>query len=330
MRLQPARTRSSGRRLRVCVLLWGLALAGYAQLPAFPGAEGHGAAAAGGRGGDVYCVTNLNDSGPGSLREGIGSATGPRTILFKVSGNIRLLSTLAVSKPRITIAGQTAPGDGICLQDYLLYLEADDLVVRHIRSRLGIDALQNTDAIWIAGRSRVILDHCSASWSVDETLSATRKAKEVTVQWCFITESLNHPIATQESHGYGSLLDPGVNARYSFHHNLYAHHQSRSPRPGSEDAKVLRLDFRNNVVYNWGRRAGYSGGTDEFVEMNADGRIRLVVSGDVGPDYHFQTSSDLALWQTAFVAESPRLPFEWTDPESMAGESRFYRLVLGP
>jgi pectate lyase len=273
------------------VFSWWLLLLGLlpvqAQLPAFPGAEGQGATAAGGRGGDVYYVTNLNDNGPGSLREAITSATNSRSILFSVSGNIRLLSTLALEKPRLTIAGQTAPGDGICLQDYLLYVAADDVVVRHIRARLGTNALQDADAIWIAGGSRIILDHCSASWSTDETLSATRTARNVTVQWCYITESLNNALPGKGSHGYASLLTPGVNTTYSLHHNLYAHHRSRSPRPGSEAGKNLRLDFRNNVVYNWGNRAGYSGSTDAFVEMNYVGNY-LIKGPSSSYDYAFQ------------------------------------------
>jgi len=240
----------------VCLFFCLFGFRARSQISAFPGAEGYGANASGGRGGDVYYVTNLNDSGSGSLREGINAATNSRTIPFKVSGNINLLSGLNVNQPRITIAGQTAPGDGVCLQNYPIYLQADDLIIRHIRTRLGTNAQQEADSMWINNGHRIIVDHCSASWSVDETLSATDTAKDLTVQWTYITESLNNSIHSKGEHGYGSLISPTANANYSFHHNLYAHHRSRSPRPGSSNGKVLRFDFRKNVIYNWGNRAG--------------------------------------------------------------------------
>jgi pectate lyase len=265
------------------------AIPGHA-LPAFPGAEGFGANALGGRGGDVYLVTNLNDSGPGSLRSGISSASGPRTIVFKVSGNIRLASNLNINRPRLTIAGQTAPGGGICVQNYSLVINASDIVLRHLRTRLGTNALQESDSLWISGGTNIIVDHCSASWSVDETLSATDAAQNVTVQWCYISESLNNSIHSKGRHGYGSLVTPGVTTGYTWHHNLYAHHYSRNPRPGSGNGAVLRFDFRNNVIYNWRDRAGYSGGLAEFVEMNYDANYLLDgPSGDY--DYAFQGGS---------------------------------------
>src|ERR1041385_2406942 len=126
-------------------------------LPAFPGAEGFGANATGGRGGDVYYVTNLEDTGPGSLRHGIASARGPRTILFKVSGNLKLRDSLNVNKPNITIAGQTAPGDGICFQDYTFGIHASDVIVRHVRSRLGTNARVEDDAIGINAGTNIIV-----------------------------------------------------------------------------------------------------------------------------------------------------------------------------
>jgi pectate lyase len=260
--------RKGARALALAVLL----CAGCAHgVPAFPGAEGFGANALGGRGGDVYYVTNLEDDGQGSLRHGIDSARGPRTVLFNVSGTIRLRSRLEIDKPRITIAGQTAPGDGICLADYPLIINADDIVIRHIRSRLGTRAGQEEDSITISGGSNIILDHCSASWSVDETLSVVGRAQHVTVQWCYITESLADSIHTKGAHGYASLIRPRQDASYTFHHNLFAHHTSRSPRPGTYGGKLLRLDFVNNVIYNWGSRAGYNNFPEERVEMNYAG-----------------------------------------------------------
>ncbi len=238
-------------------------------LPAFPGAEGAGMNTLGGRGGDLYFVTNLNDSGAGSLRDAISTApsTG-RTILFRTSGTIPLNSTLTVNKPRITIAGQSAPGGGICLKNYTLRAGADDVIIRHLRSRLGTDANREDDAITVTGGINVMIDHCSASWSVDEVLSVTNASDNVTVQWSMISEALDNSIHSKGPHGFGSLLACHVPARYSFHHNLYAHNKSRNPRPGSDFGAILNLDFRNNVIYNWGYFCGYSGGADEDVEMN--------------------------------------------------------------
>ncbi|MDW7979851.1 MAG: hypothetical protein RMH97_04720, partial [Verrucomicrobiales bacterium] len=240
----------------------------FAQVPAFPGAEGFGARALGGRGGDVYYVTNLDDDGPGSLRYGITSATGPRTILFRVSGNIRLKSNLVVDRPRITVAGQTAPGDGICIRDGTLSIAADDVIVRHLRCRLGTNNLVQDDALNVLAGRNIIIDHCSASWSVDEVLSVVGRAENVTVQWCFITESLNRSIHAKGAHGFGSLIRSRANAFNTFHHNLFAHNNSRNPRPGTyASTYVQRLDFRNNVIYNWGGKAGYDD-TIDAVELN--------------------------------------------------------------
>jgi hypothetical protein len=248
-----------------------------AQTLAFPGAEGAGAFAVGGRGGDVYYVTTLADSGAGSLRTGISTApTAGRTILFKVSGNIQLRSTLTVNRPRITIAGQTAPGDGICFQNYSFNLAANDLIIRHLRTRLGTNALQEADAMWINAGTNLIVDHLSASWSVDETLSVSRSVANLTVQNCFITESLQNSIHSKGAHGYGGLISSAASVTFSFLRNLYAHHDSRSPRVGSDSqAGTLRLDFRNNVIYGWGFRTGYTGGTDENTEINYVGNYLL-------------------------------------------------------
>ncbi len=262
---------------------------------AFPGAEGAGANARGGRGGDVYYVTSLYDytssTDPnrfGTLRYGISSATGPRTILFKVSGYIDLRARLAINKSNLTIAGQTAPGNGICLRNYDVTISANDVVVRHLRVRLGTNALQEADSIWITGGQRIMLDHCSVSWSVDETLSASTDPRDLTVQWCFITESLNNSIHSKGAHGYGSIISANQLTTYSWHHNLYAHHNSRSPRAGSGVSNLQwTLDFRNNVIYNWGNRAGYSGGETEFVRMNYVANA-LVAGPNKAYNYAFQ------------------------------------------
>lgn len=240
------------------------------SLIAFPGAEGAGAYASGGRGGDVYYVTTLADTGAGSLRNGIsGAPAGGRTILFKVSGNIQLNSTLTVNKPNITVAGQTAPGDGICIQDESFNIAANNVIVRHMRTRLGTNNLAEADGMWINSGTNIIVDHVSASWSVDETLSTSRAVANLTVQNCIISESLKKSIHVKGEHGYGGIISAEANATFTYHHNLYAHNSSRNPRVGSDSqAGTLRLDFRNNVVYDWGFYAGYSGDATENVEMN--------------------------------------------------------------
>lgn len=235
---------------------------------AFPGAEGFGCHATGGRGGEVYFVTNLDDDGPGSLRYGIMKAREPRTILFNVAGNIRLESGLSVSRPNLTIAGQSAPGDGICIRDCGVNLSADDLIVRHLRFRLGTNGVEQEDALTITRGNNIIVDHCSASWSIDETLSAAGRANNLTVQWCYITESLNQSLHSKGAHGYGSLIRARADVEYTFHHNLYAHHSSRVPRPGSYRDGSLLFDFRSNLLYDWGHKAGYNNYDYERVRMN--------------------------------------------------------------
>ncbi|MHC4646644.1 MAG: pectate lyase family protein [Planctomycetota bacterium] len=242
---------------------------------AFPSAEGAGCFAKGGRGGCVIEVTNLNDSGPGSLRSAI-EVNEPRIVVFRLSGTIELHSVLNITNSRITIAGQSAPGDGICVKDYGLTISADDVVVRYMRFRPGDNEGKQGDAISILAGKNIIIDHCSTSWAVDETLSATTSGQlaNVTVQWCIISESLNCSVHPKGCHGYGSLIYGGWGNHYSFHHNLYAHHKGRSPRPGNKnshekDPKGFTLDFRNNVIYNWkGNYAGYNDHTDSITEMN--------------------------------------------------------------
>lgn len=262
-----------------------------AQMIAFPGAEGFGAFSQGGRGGDVYTVTNLNDSGAGSFRYGIQTANGPRTIVFAVSGLIKLKSTLKVDKNYITIAGQTAPGDGICLRDAAFEIKANHVIVRYIRSRLGDEAGREADAISITRGYNVILDHCSASWSVDECFSCSTGDKNridsVTVQWSIISEALNNSIHSKGSHSYGALIRGCYGAKYSYHHNLFAHNRSRNPRPGNyddnnhtKDTLGLQFDFRNNVMYNWdGSKPGYDADKVSICRYNYVGNY-----GKPGPD----------------------------------------------
>ena len=220
-------------------------------LPAFPQAEGWGAYAKGGRGGKVIFVENLNDDGPGSLRGAVQDPD-PRIVLFRVSGTIELKSDLRIRHPYITIAGQTAPGDGICLKNFPLKItQTHDVIVRELRVRPGIEWLpegKSSDAIAVEHSRNVIIDHCSASWSTDEIINTNNLNANITIQWCLFAESLNDSVQQRE-HGYAATLG-GV--RSSFHHNLLAHNKGRNPSIGGGDRnRRSELDIRNNVVYNW-------------------------------------------------------------------------------
>jgi hypothetical protein len=263
-----------GARALACALLFGLTTAAVQPKLAFKGAEGAGRFAAGGRGGKVIHVSNLNDNGPGSLRAAI-EADYPRIVKFDVAGTIRLKSPLVIRNSRITITGEDAPGAGIALADNGLIVSADDVIIRYIRSRLGDVSRVESDAISIASGRRIILDHVSASWSVDETLSVSARYNDpdsgiydVTVQWSIISESLRKSSHTKGDHGYGSLIRGGRGSRFSFHHNLWAHHVARMPRPGNysaiaDDPVGPMIEFVGNVFYNWGgKAAGYNADTN--------------------------------------------------------------------
>ena len=220
-----------------------------AQL-AFPEAEGFGRFSQGGRGGQVLFVTNLNDEGPGSLRAAV-EAEGPRIVLFNVSGTIELQSTLRILNPRITIAGQSAPGDGICLKRFPLNISADDAVVRYLRVRLGDEAGKLVDGIDISNAENVIVDHCSVSWTLDEGVNTYHGSKNITIQWCLISEAL-HDSPLRNGHGFAASLG-GMNS--SYHHNLLANNAGRNPSIAGEASNpTIDLDFRNNVIFNWQKR----------------------------------------------------------------------------
>lgn len=241
---------------------------------AFPTAEGYGRFASGGRGGRVIHVTNLNDAGPGSLREAVQSS-GPRTVVFDVSGLITLESKLIIRKTNgdLTIAGQTAPGKGICLRKYNFgMLGATNVIIRYVRVRPGNLSGETLDGMGMASSDNCIIDHCSISWTLDEAFSS-RGAKNITLQRTLISEALNaaghkkYPPGTQ--HGYAASIGGDIG---SFHHNLLAHNAGRNwslagglSKPKNEYAG--RLDLRNNVVYNWKSRTT-DGGAHEVNFVN--------------------------------------------------------------
>ncbi|TDH18422.1 pectate lyase [Segetibacter sp. 3557_3] len=231
------------------------------QLPAFPGAEGYGAYTPGGRGGKVYIVTSLQDSGKGTFREAC-EADGPRIVVFNVSGIIDLKSPLVITKPYITIAGQTAPGDGICLKRRELNIFTHDVIVRYIRSRPGDISGAEMDAISVGKDAHdVIVDHCSANWSVDECLSPSGAIYNVTVQWCLIGQSLQKSVHQKGAHGFGSLVR-GIGG-ITLHHNLWINNTARNPRLGDNynEPPWPTIDVRNNVMYNWEQMcSGMTGG----------------------------------------------------------------------
>lgn len=258
------------KRLAVVLAAYMVAGLGHAEpaaerLPAFAGAEGYGAFTPGGRGGKVLFVTNLGDCDPGkdkaipgSLRAAI-EAKGPRIVVFRVAGTIALKAKLAVREPYLTLAGQSAPGNGVCVKDHMAHVVTHDVIVRHLRFRPGDEMKKSLDALWLTNAENVIVDHCSTSWGNDEVLSVTRDSKNVTVQWCIIAEALHNSHHEKGRHGFGSII-AGYDGGITFHHNLYAHNSSRNPRPGGyPDKPGPIVDLRNNVIYNWGHAAGYNG-----------------------------------------------------------------------
>ncbi len=226
-----------------------------AQLIAFPGAQGFGKYTSGGRGGNVIYVTSLDDTNtPGTFRWAINQ-NGPRIIMFKVSGTINLTSNLSVYNGDLTIAGQSAPGDGICIKGYPFYVGADNVIIRYMRFRMGDEHEAEADALGGRQHKNIIIDHCSVSWSIDEACSIYENIN-TTVQWTLVSESLRLSGHVKGPHGYGGIWG-GWNA--SFHHNLMAHHDSREPRFGTNPYVVGKdtVDYRNNVLYNWSGNGCY-------------------------------------------------------------------------
>lgn len=239
------------------------------KVPAFPGAEGAGALTPGGRGGKVYEITTLTDGGPGSLREAL-AASGPRMVVFRISGIITLTNRLPINQPFVTIAGQTAPGDGICIRGETTEINTHDVILRYLRFRRG-DLKRRDDALGGNPVSRVIVDHCSCSWGLDENLSLYRHidktlagedeklpAERLTIQWCISSEALD-----LNNHAFGGTWG----GRYgSFHHNLFACNTGRNPSIGWGD----HFDFRNNVLFNWRHRTIDGGDESSWVNIVAN------------------------------------------------------------
>jgi pectate lyase len=244
---------------------------------AFPGAEGFGKFSTGGRGGKVVVVNNLNDKGPGSFREAVQMNV-PRIVVFAVSGTIHLESKLNI-KSNVTVAGQTAPGDGICLADFPVVLNGDNIIVRYMRFRMGdknqkggmVDGNGGDDAFGGLGRKNIIIDHCSISWSTDEVFSVYA-GDSTTLQWNLISEPLNYSYHFEtgdkdfEHHGFGGIWG---GRHTSAHHNLFAHCANRTPRfDGERNIPNEFVDYRNNVIYNWGSNNVYAGEGGDYNIIN--------------------------------------------------------------
>ena len=230
------------------------AFAAPAQL-AFPTAEGYGRFATGGRGGDVYQVTQLGDAGEGSLRAGIETAEGPRTIVFTVSGTIQLKKPLRVENHHgLTIAGQTAPGDGITLRDQTFQIkDSSNIIVRFLRFRLGDESKTSGDTINISHADNVILDHVTATWGVDGTMD-TDQLSNFTLQWSLFGEALHESTHHKGAHAMLMSLRK-TSGKVSIHHNLLFSSRNRHPTlggdPNQPNGVRALFDFRNNVIYNW-------------------------------------------------------------------------------
>lgn len=246
---------------------------------AFPSAEGYGKYATGGRGGKVMIVSNLNDSGEGSFRIAASSKE-KRIIVFETSGTIHLNSPLEIYG-NVTIAGQTAPGDGICLADQPVKIKGNNTIIRYLRFRMGdkyqslagmVDGSGGDDALSGTRNKHLIIDHCSISWSTDEVMSIYG-GDSSTLQWNLISEPLNYSYHFEkgdtdwEKHGYGGIWG---GAHLSAHHNLFAHCVSRNPRfNGARLGSTAEfVDFRNNVIYNWQKKSTYGGESGTYNMVN--------------------------------------------------------------
>ena len=230
------------------------------SLRAFPGAEGFGAEAVGGRGGRVIEVTNLNNSGPGSLRAALG-ASGPRIIVFRIGGTIILLERIRIVHPYVTIAGQTAPGGGITLRNdpsnihVPLEVDTHNVIIRYMRFRPGPSRQlsDNVDAITVDSGYNIILDHISASWATDENVEAWAASHDITIQWSIVSEALLNSTHIKGAHSKGLFISGEGSYNISVHHNLLAHNYDRNPEVNTGGV----VDIVNNVIYNYGGKAAF-------------------------------------------------------------------------
>lgn len=242
----------------------------YGEVIAFPGAEGYGRNASGGRGGEIYHVTNLNDDGEGSLRDAVSKPN--RTIIFDVAGVINLQSALVINQKNMTIAGQTAPGDGIVLYgDRVSFSGAENLICRYLRIRMGMNGPDGKDAAGIAEGRNMIFDHMSITWGRDENFSinANDKAGDITIQNSIIGQGL-------QNHSCGGLIQTDTENGITLYRNLYIDNKTRNP-------KVKGLNqFVNNVIYNWGNGAAYnmSGDSSGESETSIENNYLIVGKGD--------------------------------------------------
>lgn len=249
-------------------------ITGSADFPAFPGAQGFGSYTRGGRGGNVIAVTNLNDNGPGSLREAC-ELNGPRIVIFKVGGTIELSQPIQIRDPFITIAGQTAPGDGITLKGVGLDIVTNNVIVRGIRVRVGDDpngpdpSLRDGISLGTPAAEvtyNIIIDHCSISWAIDENTALNNNVHDVTFQWNIISEGLHFSLHEKGPHSKGMLIGKNNVDRISVHHNYFAHNDARNPKIAID----VRAEVVNNVIYNYGSNATILG---PGAEVNAIGNI---------------------------------------------------------
>jgi hypothetical protein len=282
-----------------------------ASVPAFPGAEGGGKFSFGGRGGKVYVVTSLDDSGPGTLREGC-EAAGPRIIVFNVAGIIHLKMPVFIEAPYLTIAGQTAPGDGICIAGQSVMDDAHDVVIRYIRFRRGnSDIFDRQSGLAGSPVGNIIIDHCSASWGNDQTLDTYRHMYQPpgggpalklpcvndTIQWCLVSEGLN-----VNNHAFGGDWG-GRNT--GFHHNLLASNTGRNP----SIAMSYDFNFVNNVLFNWRHRSLDGGDQHSLFNVisnyykpgpaTLDNPVRYRI---IEPSQSWSKTNPVSHWGKAYVA----------------------------
>jgi len=245
--------------LGIVVLLLVFAQAAFADIPSFPGATGYGTTTIGGRGGAVVFVTNTHASGPGSLKAAV-DMSGPRIVVFRVGGTIEVGGTIMVRNPFITIAGQTAPGGGICIKNGMIAVKTHDVIIRGLRIRQSDDPkgtnpdIRDAMEIW-AHRTmpgsvyNVVVDHNSFSWGVDVNLDIGGTAHDVTASWNIISEGLNHSIHPKGKHSKGLAFHLTAGTNLTAHHNLLAHNDQRNPKI----AQKGQSEFINNVVYDFGK-----------------------------------------------------------------------------